>query len=687
MAIQWVGRDIVCLSTDTKPTNVPVNTKAFETNTGVTYRFNGTAWIVESGGGGGGGGFSAGGAIFKSGTGSQTVFTIAHGLTSTPDVYFALPTNTAARGDISYSVDATNITLTYPIAPASGTNNLSYVWGAGYTNVALSTFTASSATTLSNKTIDAANNTLKIPYDFEYVVYQSAGTTYVREVLTGDIKLSNTDPSTVLQYAFTNAVNKGPVLIKKGTYTVNSLGDPAKTNSVLTLYSNTKIVGESMFNTKIEAGAAMSAKKLLMNNTQNMPGDDNIWLENLYLRHPTSVIGSGTAKTVLETIRASHVTLKNVYIKQDPGTRFGYFPQGGRDLTAAGTIKPIDYWAKHIRVMDCIFESDNACEWDSISGGIMENCVITRCLFVNGPGSSAGLAQRNTRYSVIDSCVSYGSGSAGFNLESGYMTTVSNCIAHDCAEDGFKALETDTGGLPTCMTFSNNKAFRCKKGIEIEGAYNTVIGNQCWENKQGGIDVSDTTNNIIAHNLCFNNGTDTGASTSNRAGIKTTLTPHATNYVDNNPGTTWVFDGTSSFAFAYIGNNFIFGNMCFDNRSSGKTQLYGIVEGGSTDNNFIYWNWLTGNSTAGMLRTGGASSKVRYNTGYVTEAEGATSVADGGTVTHGLATTPTVVTLTPSLANTIPGVTAKSTTTFTVSLKTDAGAAGTTQTVYWRATI
>jgi hypothetical protein len=153
MAIQWVGRDIVCLSTDTKPTNVPVNTKAFETNTGATYRFNGSAWIIESGGGGGGGGFSAGGAIFKSGNGTTTVFTIAHGLTSTPDVYFALPTNTAARGDISYSVDATNITLTYPIAPASGTNNLSYVWGAGYTNVALSTFTASSATTLTNKSI------------------------------------------------------------------------------------------------------------------------------------------------------------------------------------------------------------------------------------------------------------------------------------------------------------------------------------------------------------------------------------------------------------------------------------------------------------------------------------------------------------------------------------------------------
>jgi hypothetical protein len=198
MAIQWVGRDIVCLSTDTKPTNVPVNTKAFETNTGATYRFNGTAWIVESGGGGGGGGFSAGGAIFKSGTGSQTVFTIAHGLTSTPDVYFALPTNTAARGDISYSVDATNITLTYPIAPASGTNNLSYVWGAGYTNVALSTFTASSATTLTNKTIDFDTNTLtnnQQPYTF--LIYPFGALNFkVRSGATGKTVYTSNNPTT-----------------------------------------------------------------------------------------------------------------------------------------------------------------------------------------------------------------------------------------------------------------------------------------------------------------------------------------------------------------------------------------------------------------------------------------------------------------------------------------------------------
>ena len=43
--------------------------------------------------------------------------------------------------------------MTYPIAPAEGTNNLSYVWGAGYVSAASGGLTPTSTTTLTNKTI------------------------------------------------------------------------------------------------------------------------------------------------------------------------------------------------------------------------------------------------------------------------------------------------------------------------------------------------------------------------------------------------------------------------------------------------------------------------------------------------------------------------------------------------------
>ena len=67
------------------------------------------------------------------------------------------------------------------------------------------------------------------------------------------------------------------------------------------------------------------------------------------------------------------------------------------------------------------------------------------------------------------------------------------------------------------------------------------------------------------------------------------------------------------------------------------------------------------------------------------ERSGATSVADGGTITHGLMTTPLWIIVIGSVASQVVAVTAKTATTFTVSIKTLAGAAGTTQTVYWRA--
>ncbi len=64
---------------------------------------------------------------------------------------------------------------------------------------------------------------------------------------------------------------------------------------------------------------------------------------------------------------------------------------------------------------------------------------------------------------------------------------------------------------------------------------------------------------------------------------------------------------------------------------------------------------------------------------------GATSVADGGTITHGLGTTPDVVLCTASTTGEFVSVTAKGATTFTVAIKKHDNTAGTTQTVNWMA--
>ena len=80
-----------------------------------------------------------------------------------------------------------------------------------------------------------------------------------------------------------------------------------------------------------------------------------------------------------------------------------------------------------------------------------------------------------------------------------------------------------------------------------------------------------------------------------------------------------------------------------------------------------------------------AQLQIGDGTGLKRLTTGATSVADGGTITHGLGATPDVVNVTPSVSGEFVSVTAIGATTFTVAIKTHAGAAGTTQTVYWEA--
>jgi hypothetical protein len=65
-----------------------------------------------------------------SGNGTQTQFTIAHGLAGTPKSYRVEAGSADAKGDKYVTADATNLTVTFATAPPSGTNNVVLVWQA-----------------------------------------------------------------------------------------------------------------------------------------------------------------------------------------------------------------------------------------------------------------------------------------------------------------------------------------------------------------------------------------------------------------------------------------------------------------------------------------------------------------------------------------------------------------------------
>jgi hypothetical protein len=68
------------------------------------------------------------GTTTKTGNGSTKVFTIAHGMGITPTAYFVHGNSVDALGAFTLSADSTNITVTYTVAPPTGTSNLAFTW-------------------------------------------------------------------------------------------------------------------------------------------------------------------------------------------------------------------------------------------------------------------------------------------------------------------------------------------------------------------------------------------------------------------------------------------------------------------------------------------------------------------------------------------------------------------------------
>ncbi len=87
-----------------------------------------------------------------------------------------------------------------------------------------------------------------------------------------------------------------------------------------------------------------------------------------------------------------------------------------------------------------------------------------------------------------------------------------------------------------------------------------------------------------------------------------------------------------------------------------------------------------------VIDNGAAESRYLSNVGYTTFRKGtALTVADGGTIAHGLPDTPQTLSLVGTVAQEHITVSGLDGTNITVAIKADGGAAGTAQTIYWSA--
>jgi hypothetical protein len=206
------------------------------------------------------------------------------------------------------------------------------------------------------------------------------------------------------------------------------------------------------------------------------------------------------------------------------------------------------------------------------------------------------------------------------------------------------------------------------EGNTVSGFYNltdaTVSGNA------GHIVVGYTDRAKVANNLIVG-----GASTpSAAAGIFAPFNHSALSITGN------TITGTYAAGGVRVATSTITGLTIADN----------TVNQGTASDPMVY---ITGSTVTGAtIRGNGGTGTVPLTVGtttitYAQRNGGATSVADGGTISHGLATTPTSVRVATTTSGELASVTAVAASTFTVAIKTHAGAAGTTAVVYWEAEI
>ena len=98
-------------------------------------------------------------------------------------------------------------------------------------------------------------------------------------------------------------------------------------------------------------------------------------------------------------------------------------------------------------------------------------------------------------------------------------------------------------------------------------------------------------------------------------------------------------------------------------------------------------NCRVNNDTPFTKNSGDIVEGIEYDTKRQSNRGAASSVADGGTITHGLVSTPTNVRCTTSVAGEFVSVTSVGGSTFTVAIKKHDNTAGTSQTVHWEAEV
>lgn len=500
----------------------------------------------------------------------------------------------------------------------------------------------------------------------DYIIYKDGDVTIAVNGNTGKEDSRNTDAQTVIQYAIDALTSGGLIFIKQGSY---DIADNISLDDYITLS------GEG-YSTILNMTAAKGVKAV---------SKTEVIVENLRIDGNRAIVGGGAIN--LQGIGCTKCVFRNVFSHDAGADGIGFWQastycivtecytwdNGTNGLFIEGTGAGDSL---KCGVVNCVSIDDGQTAGDGIRITESDDCLAEGNTLVGS--SRSGIILNNTNKTIVTGNYIYNPTQGGIALGNSISSVCNGNIVDTCGA-GYDAISvsgdgnvisnnnvlnssgsgilTDSNSL--CQIIGNRITGSGTNGIYVRIATDIIVeGNTVYENEQKGINIYRSQHCTISNNIVKNNS---NAGAGGHDGI-------------------YVWDNTG----AACTDNVIAGNVCHDDQGT-KTQGYGIRSTESSDYNLITGNNCRDNLT-GNIAIVGANTILRANIGHRTENEGVTAaIADGATIAHGLVTTPTGAIAVGTVAGEIIQVTALGAANITVAIKTNAGAAGTNQVIYWRA--
>lgn len=320
--------------------------------------------------------------------------------------------------------------------------------------------------------------------------------------------------------------------------------------------------------------------------------------------------GAGTGNGIVLS-GSANVVISGVTAKNNGGSGIAVYSSSSNCVVENCTTNDNGIGGIDINGSDYVRVSNNYGDGNGTStgGGAIALYSSNRCVLEgNACNNNSGFgidARYSTRSSVVGNICNNNTYS-GISISSGATGTSSKIVINNnnCEDNGEHGIVLDAGGLAFfifyCTIVGNscndngNSTTTSGKGIYLEDNIygTTVIGNVCESNYDAGIEVAAGSRQCtINDNICLNNGTDTGLTDIERAGIRLTDTS---------------IDGAEN-----VIDCIVIGNRCYD--TGGSTQKYGIAidkVDGAKDvlRTMVHSNNLRDNVVTGLIDEGSATS-------------------------------------------------------------------------------